>query len=172
MTRLPLPPRDKKGQRAANSVGYQETLPLRQVHLHEIHSQFASFALASMMPRFKSYMYVPQPFQKKNKKKGGTEKTEPINRFQVLIFAPWVQHSALGNHRSIHYHMWSQICCFFKRFHWLISFPNSALRDDFQNIGRCHVGMRSGSIHSVTTDPNGLDSPIVCMRSIRYARTG
>ena len=35
------------------------------------------------------------------------------------------------------------------------------LRDDFQNIGRCHVGMWSGSIHSVPTDPNGLDSSIV-----------
>ena len=155
MNRLPLPFLDKKGQRAANSVGHPEISSLRRVHSHETHTHFDFFGVGILMHRFKPYMYVPQPFQKKNlKKKGG--------RFQAVLVAPWVQHSVLGNQTHTHYHMWHKSVAVSNNVFndW---FPISIrrLRDDFQNIGRCHVGMWSGSIHSVPTDPNGLDSSIV-----------
>ena len=80
------------------------------------------------MPRFKPYMYVPQPFQKKLfKKKQGDETTEKkINRFQVFLVAPWVQHSVLGNQRYIHYHMWYESVAVSNGFQWLVSYFASA----------------------------------------------
>ena len=122
-----------------------------------------------------AYLYSSAAFSKKNLQQ--KKKTTPQPKLSGQI---------PGADLSIPEFIRLPFCILTKNFKWMLPYfwfgfvttPQSCfslatlpqrLRDDFQNLERCHVGMWGGPSYSVSIDPTGLDSPIFCVCSFGYA---